>query len=99
MSMGLNAWALSRFSMAWRTFSVASVQISTSFWRRSPSVMMPFRKLSSCFSACFSCSARIAFFSGGVFTSSIDTVRPDLAAYLKQRSLMASRLLPTSAFS
>ena len=41
MSMGLNFWARRSFSMAWRTFSVASVQISTSFWRRSPSVMMP----------------------------------------------------------
>ena len=43
MSIGLKCWAFNASSMAARTSSVALVQISTSFWRRSPSVMMPRR--------------------------------------------------------
>ena len=54
MSMGLNCSLLELASIAARTFSVALVQISTSFWRRSPSVMMPLKNWSSTFSASFS---------------------------------------------
>ena len=99
MSMGLNWSALRVFSIARRTSSVASVQISTSFWRRSPSVMMPRRNWFSTLSASFSWRSRISFFSGGVCTSSIETVRPDLVAKRKHRFLMASRLEATSALS
>ena len=66
--------------MARRTSSVALVQISTSFWRRSPSVMMPRRNWVSTFSASFSCRSRISRFSAGVLTSSIEMVSPDWAA-------------------
>ena len=66
--------------MAVRTMSVASVQISTSFWRRSPSVMMPRRNWSSTFWAWSSWSSMIPAFSGGVFTSSMEMVMPDCAA-------------------
>ena len=51
MSMGLNRCALSSACMASWTSAVASVQISTSFWRRSPSVMMPRWNCFSTFSA------------------------------------------------
>ena len=81
MSMGLNRVALSSFSMASRTWSVASVQMRTSCWRRSPSVMMPRRNCVSTLSASFSNLSSRAFFSGGVRTSSIEMVRPDWAAY------------------
>ena len=54
MSMGLKVMARSVSSMARRTSSVALVQISTSFWRRSSSVMMPFLNCDSIFSASFS---------------------------------------------
>jgi hypothetical protein len=54
MSIGLNCSACRARSMAARTSSVAFVQISTSFWRRSPSVMMPRRNWVSTFSASFS---------------------------------------------
>ena len=81
MSMGLNFSALSTFSIASCTCAVASPQISTSFWRRSPSVMMPRRNWVSNFSASFSVSSRIFFFSGGVLTSAIEMVRPDCEAY------------------
>ena len=54
MSMGLNCWALRDSSILTRTSSVAFVQISTSFWRRSPSVMMPRRNWFSTLSASFS---------------------------------------------
>jgi len=66
--------------MAARTSSVALVQISTSFWRRSPSVMMPRWNWPSTLSASFSWASRIAAFSGGVRTSSMDTVMPDWVA-------------------
>ena len=80
MSIGLNCFDRRLTSMASRTSSVAEVQISTSFWRRSPSVMMPLRNWPSIFSASSSWRSRISFFSGGVVTSSMETVRPDLAA-------------------
>ena len=54
MSMGLKTIEPRVFSMARRTSSVALVQISTSFWRRSSSVMMPFLNCDSIFSASFS---------------------------------------------
>ena len=81
MSMGLNRWALNSSSMAFCTLAVASVQMRTSCWRRSPSVMMPRRNWVSTFSAWTSWSSRIVAFSFGVFTSSIDTVSPLCAAY------------------
>ncbi len=80
------------------TSAVALFQISTSFWRRSPSVMMPRRNCASTFSASFSCRSKMDCFSTGVRTSSIETVRPDLVAYLKQVSLSRSRLTATSFF-
>ncbi len=54
MSMGLKCSSWRPFSIADRTSSVALVQISTSFCRRSPSVMMPRRNWLSTFSASFS---------------------------------------------
>ena len=51
MSIGLKRSALSPTSISARTSSVALVQISTSFWRRSPSVMMPRRNWVSTLSA------------------------------------------------
>ena len=80
MSMGLNFLALSVVSMASMTSSMAMVQISTSFWRRSPSVMMPRRNWPSTLSASSSWRSRIPAFSGGVRTSSTEIVRPDCAA-------------------
>ena len=81
MSMGLNSSDLSPFSMASRTCSVASVQMRTSWLRRSPSVMMPRRNWFSTFSASFSNLSRRPFFSAGVLTSSMEMVRPDCEAY------------------
>ena len=66
MSMGLNCSERSTFSMASRTCSVASVQMRTSCWRRSPSVMMPRRNCVSTLSASFSNLSRISFFWSGV---------------------------------
>ena len=63
-------------SMASFTFSVASVQISMSSWRRSSSVMMPRRYWASTFWARFSCSSRIFCLLAGVVTSSTPTVTP-----------------------
>ena len=80
MSSGLNWSAWMAFSMARRTSSVALVQISTSFWRRSPSVMMPRRNWVSTLSASFSCRSRMSRFSTGTLTSSSEMVSPDLAA-------------------
>ena len=95
MSMGLKGWA-ARSSSSWCwIMAVASFQISTSFWRRSPSVMTPFRNCSSTFSACFSWSSRILRLSPGVRTSSTETVRPDLVAKRKQRFLRPSRVWAT----
>ena len=54
MSIGLNRWALNSFSIAAWTSAVASVQMRTSCWRRSPSVMMPRRNCVSTLSACSS---------------------------------------------
>ena len=54
MSIGLKRWALNSFSMACWTSVVASVQMRTSCWRRSPSVMMPRRNCDSTLSACAS---------------------------------------------
>ena len=54
MSIGLD-WSASRASTIRAvTSEVAEFQISTSFWRRSPSVMMPRRNWASTFSASFS---------------------------------------------
>ena len=97
MSIGLNCCWRNETSMASRTSSVAAVQISTSFWRRSPSVMMPRRNWVSIFSASSSCMSRMAFFSAGVRTSSIDTVSPEREANLNASALIRSRLAPTSA--
>ncbi len=80
ISMGLNCSALKAFSIASRTRSVASVQMRTSCTRRSPSVMMPRRNCVSTFSASFSYLSSRPFFSSGVFTSSMEIVRPDCAA-------------------
>ena len=101
MSMGLNCSVLeAACSIASRTWSVASVQISTSFWRRSPSVMMPAAELRPRPSrpALLVVLEDPAFFAGGVLTSSIEMVSPDWAAKRKQRFLMASRLVATTAF-
>ncbi len=54
MSIGLNSRLDSVRSSARPTSELADVQISTSFWRRSSSVMMPLRYWASAFSA--SCS-------------------------------------------
>ena len=51
MSIGLNRWALNSASIASCTSAVASVQMRTSCWRRSPSVMMPRRNWVSTLSA------------------------------------------------
>ena len=91
MSIGLDGSASRAVIIFWVTSEVAEFQISTSFWRRSPSVMMPRRNWASTFSASFSWRSRISTFSGGVLTSSMDTVRPDRLAYSKQTSFMASR--------
>ena len=66
--------------MARRTSWVALVQVSTSFCRRSSSVMMPLRNCDSILSASFSYLSRICSFSGGVLTSSMEMVRPDWVA-------------------
>ncbi len=97
MSMGLNFSAAMDFSMAFRTSSVASVQISISFWRRSSSVMTPLRNWVSTFSASFSKRSRIAALSGGVRTSSMEIVSPDRVEKWKPRSFRLSRLWPTTA--
>ena len=98
MSMGLNFSAAIDRCMASRTLSVASVQISISFWRRSSSVMTPFRNCCSTFSASFSKPSRIWALSGGVRTSSMEMVRPDRVEKWKPRSFRLSRLWATIAF-
>ena len=81
MSIGLNCCGLELGSIAFCTSAVASVQISTSFWRRSPSVMMPRRNWFSTFSASLLVAVEdLAFLACGVLTSSIEMVRPDCAA-------------------
>ena len=82
MSMGLNCSALRLFSMAVRTSSVASVQISTSFWRRSPSVMMPRR---NCFST-LSASLLVAVEDLRLLGRSLHVVDRDGEARLRWRS-------------
>ena len=76
MSIGLNFSACSSSCIASRTRSVASVQISISFWRRSSSVMTP---RSNC------CSTLLGLalepleqraFSAGVLTSAMEIVSP-----------------------
>ena len=66
--------------MATRTSRVALVHISTSFWRRSSSVMMPRRNCDSILSASFSYLSRMVPLSGGVVTSAMEMVRPDWVA-------------------
>ena len=51
MSIGLNRCDLNSASIASCTSAVASVQMRTSCWRRSPSVMMPRRNWVSTLSA------------------------------------------------
>ena len=80
MSIGLNRWLANSFSIAAWTSAVASVQMRTSWRRRSPSVMTPRRNCCSTRSACSSCLSRISRLLAGVLTSSIDTVSPDCEA-------------------
>ena len=79
MLIELNGFSARVFSIARLISVLAEVQISTSFWRRSSSVMMPRLNCVSVFSASFSKRSRIERLSGGVFTSSIEIVRPDWA--------------------
>ena len=51
MSIGLNRWAANSASIACCTSVVASVQMRTSCWRRSPSVITPRRNWLSTLSA------------------------------------------------
>ena len=99
MSIGLKDSSCSPFSISFFTSSVASDQISTSFCLLSPSVMIPLLNCFSTFSASASCFSKISFFVAGVLTSSTETVTPDFIAQWKQRSLRASRLVATVAFS
>ncbi len=80
ISMGLKVSDSMPTRMAASTRPVASVQISTSFCRRSPSVMIPRLNWVSTFSASFSYWSRIERFSLGVRTSSIEKVSPDWVA-------------------
>ena len=80
------------------TSVVASDQISTAFWMRSPSVMTPRRKFRSTFSVSSSNRSRIDFFDSGVFTSEIAMVRPDLVDHFSVSSFKRSRLWATVAF-
>ena len=98
MSIGLKTSARRASSIFSVTSAVAAFQISTSFWWRSPSVMMPFRNWISTFSASRSWRSRIDCFSTGVLTSSMETVRPDRLANRKHRSFMRSRLSATTLF-
>ncbi len=95
MSIGLNTSEENWAAIASLTSSVASVQISVSFWRRSPSVMMPRRNCVLTFAASAPRRSRISAFAAGVFTSSIEIVRPDRAANEKHRFLTLSSTLAT----
>ena len=74
LSLGKNAF------MASATFSVASVQILMSSWRRSVSVMSPFSNSPCTLAASFSYLATISRLSGGVRTSLRATVTPERVA-------------------
>ena len=97
MSIGLNFSACSSSCIASRTRSVASVQISISFWRRSSSVMTPRSNCCSTLSASASNRSSNGLFSAGVRTSEIEIVRPAWVEYAKPRSLRLSRLSATTA--
>ena len=76
MSIGLNFWAFISSCIASRTRSVASVQISISFWRRSSSVMTPRSNCCSTLSASPSKRSSSSAFIAGVFTSAMEIVSP-----------------------
>jgi hypothetical protein len=67
-----------------------------SSWRRSSSVTRPRSNCCWTFAACFSNSARICTLSGGVVTSSMETVTPERVAQWKPASLRASSDAATS---
>ena len=87
MSMGLNCSARSSSCIASRTWSVASVQISISFWRRSSSVMMPRSYWCSTFSASSSKLLEELGLAAGVLTSEIEIVSPARVGVLEAEVL------------
>jgi hypothetical protein len=84
--------------MASSTALVASVQMSMSSSRRSPSEMTPRAKLRSTFSALASKPSRMLALVGGAMTSSNETVTPDRVAQWKPISFSASSVAATWIF-
>ena len=76
-----------RSAMASVTWSVASVQISISFWRRSSSVMMPGRTAARPSRPRSSYLSRSSAFAAGVRTSAIEIVKPGAGRVLEAELL------------
>ena len=97
MLTGLRSSSRSAATIESCTSCVASSQVSISFWRRSPSEMIPRRNSRSVVWACRSRRSRIFGLSAGTLMSSREIVRPDCVAKRKHRSFRSSRLRATIA--